>query len=77
MLGFLISASAFDSSLLSDIKFYIILVVLAAVLITICVLFATKEKFKFKAEDKMKDKEYIPPQIIKVEDNIKDEAHKD
>jgi hypothetical protein len=67
MLNIFLSASVYDSSLLNDVKFYIILAILAVALITICVLFATKDRFKVKNNlVEEKDIEYIPPQIIKV-----------
>ena len=64
---FLLAAEAFDKSLLADIKFYVILALLAAALVTIIVIFAKLEQFKAK-KNKGKETNYIPPEIIKVED---------
>ncbi len=75
MLKVFLSASVYDSSLLNDVKFYIILAILAAALIIICVMFATKDRFKVKNNlVEEKDIEYIPPQIIKVGDKKDIEA---
>lgn len=66
---YLIAAEAFDSSLLSNIKFYVILALLAAALVAIIVIFAKWDAFKAKKNKDADKKDYIPPDIIKVEDN--------
>jgi len=69
---FLLAAQAFDSSLLEDVKFYVILALLAAALITIIVIFARWDKFKAKKQEeelsKMKD---LAPELVIVEDGKK------
>jgi len=66
MLGYILSAEVFNSDILNDVKFYIILAALTAALITISVLFSTKEKFKLKREGKIKEETYKSPSIVKV-----------
>ena len=70
---FLIAAKAFDESILADVKFYVILALLAAALTAIIVIFARWDKFKAKKkEEELSKMKYNPPDIIKVnEDHLK------
>ncbi len=69
---FLIAAQAFDSSVLADVKFYVILALLAVALITIIVIFARWDKFKTKKkEEELSKMKFIPPQIVKVDEDHK------
>ena len=63
-----LSAQAFDPSLLNDIKFYVILALLAAALIAIIVIFAKWDAFKAKKKEEELDKmKPSAPEIIKIE----------
>lgn len=65
----LLAAQAFDSSILADVKFYVILALLAAALTAIIVIFAKWDKFKSqKREEALSKSTYTPPEIIKVDD---------
>ena len=69
---FLLSAQAFDSSLLEDVKFYVILAVLAAALIAIIVIFARWDKFKAKKKEvELSKRKDIVPELIIIEDGKK------
>ena len=69
---FQLAAQAFDSSILADIKFYVILALLAAALIAIIVIFARWDSFKMKKkEEELSKRKTVQPTIIKV-----DEEHK-
>ena len=67
----LLAAQAFDSSVLADVKFYVILTLLAAALIAIIVIFARWESFKMKKKDDSDKAKYIRPTIIKVNNEHK------
>ena len=67
----LLAAQAFDSSLLADVKFYVILALLAAALIAIIVIFARWESFKMKRKDDSDKQKYVRPTIIKVDNEHK------
>ena len=63
-----LAAQAFDSSILEDVKFYVILALLTAALIAIIVIFATWDKFKArKREEELSKMKVSPPEIIRVE----------
>ena len=65
----LLAAQAFDKGLLADIKFYVILALLAAALTAIIVIFAKWDKFKSKKrEEELNKTTFTPPEIIKVDD---------
>ena len=66
-MGLLLAAQAFDQSILEDVKFYVILAVLAAALIAIIVIFARWDTFKIKRqEEEYNKKKQEQPTIIKV-----------
>ena len=65
----LLAAQAFNKDLLADVKFYVILALLAAALTAIIVIFARWEKFKAKkSEEELSKSTFTPPEIIKVDD---------
>ncbi|MCR4874326.1 MAG: hypothetical protein K5923_01120 [Clostridia bacterium] len=67
----LLAAQAFDTRLLSDVKFYVILALLAAALIAIIVIFSRWESFKMKKKDDSDKSKYVRPTIIKVDNEHK------
>ena len=68
----LLSAQAFDASLLEDVKFYVILALLAAALIAIIVIFARWDAFKAKKKEEEQGKMKLDQtEIIKVSDRKK------
>lgn len=66
-----LAAQAFDASLLEDIKFYVILALLAAALIAIIVIFAKWDAFKAKKkEEELSKLKPSAPEIIKIEHGV-------
>ena len=69
-MGILLAAQAFNQDILADVKFYVILALLAAALIAIIVIFAKWDSFKMKRNNDEKQK-YEQPKIIKIDNTHK------